>query len=300
MIISVSRRTDIPARYADWFYTRLKEGYVLSRNPMRYHQVSRISLHTKAVDGIVFWTKNPAPMLDRLELLSPFPYYFQFTLTSYGKDIEPGVPSKSSEIIPIFQRLADLIGPEKVIWRYDPIMLTAKYTYAYHQEYFYAIAKRLAGYTRKCVISFLDDYKGAGARLHDCGMVCMDEPVQRNMASSLSYIARSFQMDVETCAEKIDLSSMGIKHTKCIDGGLLDKIRGYPIKYAKDRNQRADCCCNASVDIGSYNTCLNGCLYCYANHAPGLITKALQEHNPLSPMLTGHVGPDDMVTDRIR
>ena len=267
---------------------------------MLYHQVSRISLAPQDVDGFVFWTKNPAPMLDRLSLLAPYTYYFQFTLTSYGKDIEPGVPSKSTDIIPTFQRLSDAIGPDRVIWRYDPILLSTKYTFEYHQEYFYEIARRLSGYTSKCIISFLDDYRGAGARLQACGLIPIDKTVQYKLADALAGIARGFHMAMDTCAEKMDLSTLGIGHAKCIDGSLLDVIRGYPIKTSRDKNQRPECGCDASVDIGSYNTCENGCLYCYANHAPGLIAKAVKEHDTHSPLLTGHLEPDDAVKERIR
>ncbi len=300
MIISASRRTDIPARYAEWFYNRLRDGYVLGRNPMRFHQVMRISLAPEDVDGIVFWTKNPYPMLSQITSLAPYAYYFQFTLTSYSNDMEPGVPLKSSTIIPTFQRLAELIGPDRVIWRYDPILFSGKYTAEYHKEYFYEIARRLYGYTNKCIISFLDDYRSACARLQACGLTPVDEAVQTQLAGTIASTARSFQMTIETCAEKMDLSTHGIGHAKCIDGSLLDKIRGYSLKALKDKNQRPHCGCDASVDIGSYNTCQNGCLYCYANHAPELIAKAVREHDPFSPLLTGKIGPSDEIKARAK
>ena len=128
MIISASRRTDIPAYYSDWFCNRLREGFVCVRTPMNFHQVSRIALSSDVVDGIVFWTKDPRPLMPRLEELRAYPYYFQFTLTPYGKDMEPGLPDKGAVLLPAFQMLSDMIGPERVIWRYDPILLTARYT----------------------------------------------------------------------------------------------------------------------------------------------------------------------------
>lgn len=158
MIISASRRTDIPTYYSDWFFNRIKEGFVFVRNPMNAHQISRIDLRPDVVDGIVFWTKNPLPMLDRLDLLKEYTYYFQFTLTSYGEDVESNIPSKSNVIIPSFQRLSDKLGPERVIWRYDPIFLSQKYSIDYHIHYFEMLAKRLSLYTKKCTISFLDYY----------------------------------------------------------------------------------------------------------------------------------------------
>ena len=158
MIISASRRTDIPTYYSEWFMQRIKEGYVLARNPMNAHQVSRISLNPEVVDGIVFWTKNPLPMLDKLPLLKDYMYYFQFTLNGYEQDVEAGVPPKDKFIVPGFQRLSDMLGPERVIWRYDPILLNNKYTFNYHVQRFAELAKQLAPYTKQCTISFLDMY----------------------------------------------------------------------------------------------------------------------------------------------
>ena len=126
MIISASRRTDIPAFYAEWFFNRIKEGYVLVRNPMNYHQVSKISLSPAVVDGIVFWTKNPLPMMTRLDELREYPYYFQFTLTPYGKEMEPGLPSKKAVLIPVFRELSRKLGPDRLVWRYDPILLNPR------------------------------------------------------------------------------------------------------------------------------------------------------------------------------
>ncbi len=298
MIISASRRTDIPACYPDWFFRRIKEGFVLARNPMNFHQISKISLSPDVVDGIVFWTKNPAPMMERLDELSDYTYYFQFTLTSYGKDVEPGVPVKSGEVIPTFLRLADKIGPDRVIWRYDPILISQKYDACYHQEYFYEIAKRIKDHTRKCIISFLDFYKGAASRLKSLELVETDEARKRELARSLMMIAGSFGLALETCAEEMDLSEYGIGHAHCIDAKLFEKLRGQPLRIEKDKNQRPTCGCFASIDIGMYDTCRNGCKYCYANHNAAAVKSNVSKHDPNSPLLSGEVGPDDVVKER--
>lgn len=298
MIISASRRTDIPACYPDWFYQRIREGYVLTRNPVRFHQVSKVSLSPEMVDGIVFWTKNPAPMLNRLDELNAYACYFQFTLTSYGKDIEPGVPAKGSEVIPTFQRLSEQVGPERVIWRYDPILLNEKYTIDYHLEYFYEIARRLNGCTSKCVISFVDRYQNTQRNVELLGLLEIRNETKRLLAKSLSQTARSFGMSMDTCAEEIDLDAYGIGHSKCIDGNLLGKLRGYPLNVSKDKNQRPNCGCDASVDIGMYNTCKNGCKYCYANYSPGALSTASNNHDPLSPLLIGSIGDNDIIKER--
>jgi len=140
MILSVSRRTDIPNYYSEWFYNRIREGFLYVRNPMNPHQISKISLSSDIVDCIVFWTKNPANMMPRLDELQNYKYYFQFTLTGYGKDIEPNIPNKRKDLIKTFQNLSERIGSEKVIWRYDPILLNEKYISEYHIKAFKEIA----------------------------------------------------------------------------------------------------------------------------------------------------------------
>lgn len=158
MILSASRRTDIPNYYMDWFLRRIREGYVDVRNPINPHQISRIALSPSVVDCIVFWTKNPENMLPHLGELAAYPYYVQFTLTSYGRDIEPNLPDKKDRLIPTFQALSSKIGKERVVWRYDPIFLNQRYTVSYHLAAFSEIARRLRGYTERVVISFIDLY----------------------------------------------------------------------------------------------------------------------------------------------
>ena len=158
MIISCSRRTDIPAFYSDWFMNRIREGFVLVRNPLNAIQVRRISLLPSDVACIVFWTKDPVPLLDRFNLLQDYSYYFQFTLTPYDKDIEPKLPPKK-KIIDTLLRLSDKIGAKRVIWRYDPILLSKRISSAYHVDHFGNMSGRLSGYTEKCIISFIDMYR---------------------------------------------------------------------------------------------------------------------------------------------
>lgn len=274
MIISASRRTDIPAHYFPWFLERLRAGFVEVRNPMNPRQVSRIGLSPEAVDGIVFWTKNPTPMLDKLDTLDSYMYYVQFTVTSYGRDVEPGVPSKNRVIVPAFQRLAEKLGPERVIWRYDPIFLTPVYNMDYHLRWFEALAKRLAPCTRQCTVSFLDYYRGTAGRLAPLSPLPFPPEQQGSLAGRLAEIARGYGLEMKSCAEEADLSRYGIGHASCIDGQLFERLLGRPLNLKKDRSQRPACGCAASRDIGAYDTCPNGCLYCYANHSE----KALREN----------------------
>lgn len=290
MIISCSRRTDIPAFYSDWFFNRLQEGFVLVRNPMNPHQVRNVSLVPPDVDCIVFWTKYPAPMLNRLHLLKDYHYYFQFTITPYGKDIEPNLPSKT-EIIDTFLKLSDKIGKKRMIWRYDPILLSANINIDYHLEHFHNMASQLAGHTGKCIISFIDMYNHIKRRMADLTVRPPDEAEMNKLALQLARIAENFKMKVATCAEEIDLADSGIEHGQCVDDRLISELTGKNLKIAKDKSQRKFCGCVASIDIGEYNTCGHGCRYCYANVNQKKIEKSRFLHYSQSLFLSGDYSP---------
>nr|WP_315024338.1 DUF1848 domain-containing protein [uncultured Aminipila sp.] len=298
MIISASRRTDIPNYYFDWFTNRLKERFVLVSNPMNYNQVSKIDLSPEVVDCIVFWTKNPAPMLDSIKQLKDYNYYFQFTLTSYGSDMEINVPSKSRNLIDTFKRLSDQIGPEKVIWRYDPILMNNKYNQEYHMEYFAKIARELGHYTEKCIFSFIDFYPKIKTSLTEMGASEPDDLEKLAMVKTLQKITQQYGLDLETCAENMDLSHIGINHGKCIDDVLIERITGYPIISKKDKNQRMECGCIESIDIGAYDTCRNGCKYCYANHSPVTVGNKIQNYEVNSPILCSTITENDRIKER--
>ena len=298
MIISASRRTDIPTYYSDWFFNRLKAGYVLVRNPMNYHQISRITLSPDTIDGIVFWTKNPVPMLPHLPELEGYNYYFQFTVTAYGKDAEPNIPSKNTVIIPAFQQLSKMIGRERVIWRYDPIFLNAKYTMEYHCRCFRALAARLGEYTEKCTVSFLDLYRNTVKNTKPLNILPETKEQQIELMQKFSEIARKYGICIDTCSEAIDFDWLGITHACCIDKERFERIGKCKLDVEKDHSQRPECGCVASIDIGTYNTCKNGCLYCYANYSHDAVKRNMQGHDPLSPLLFGEVGPQDTIHER--
>ena len=285
MIISVSRRTDIPAYYADWFFGRLKEGYALVRNPRNPAQITRVPIDPESVNGFVFWSKNPSPMLVRLNLLNQYTYYFQFTVTPYGTDLEPNVPDKKNIIIPAFRRLADSIGAKRVIWRYDPILLNSRYNFAYHLRAFDAIAKALCGATEKCIFSFVDSYKNTFHNKAALDLSNISCEQQHMFAKELSLIAKGYGIALETCAEQIDLSAFCIDHAHCIDASLIQSLAGNKLPLKKAHGQRSLCGCAQSVDIGAYNSCENGCLYCYANYSKALVRKNLADYDLSSPLL---------------
>lgn len=297
MIISASRRTDIPAFYSEWFLNRLEEGYALVRNPMNYNQVSRVMLTPSKVDCIVFWTKNPANMLDRLWRLSEYKYYFLITITGYGHTIERSVPSRDA-IVESFKALSERIGSEKTIWRYDPIILTDTIDTEYHRRNFHVLASQLSGYTEKCIISFVDVYKKCRRNMEGLNIVPFDGDKMTEVAKKLSKIAAAYDISMETCCEAVDLTSVGIQHGKCIDAGLISRITGRNVKIQKDKNQRDLCGCAASIDIGAYNTCTHGCLYCYANYSDKTVQRNVLNHQPKSPLLVGTIKPEDRITER--
>lgn len=298
MILSASRRTDIPNYYSEWFYNRIKEGFLHVRNPINVHQISEIKITPDVVDCIVFWTKNPLPMMERLDELKAYQYYFQFTLTGYGNDVEVNVPDKKASMIPIFCSLSDRIGRERVIWRYDPIFFSDKYTAQYHIKAFTSLAEALNGYTDKCVISFVDMYAKNRKRMESLSSYDLDEGELRKFAKELSGIANDNHMTVASCAEKMDLDNCGIVHNCCIDKTLIEKITGYKLKAGKDKNQRPECGCMESVDIGAYHTCKNGCVYCYANESEKSVARNASKYDPASPLLCSHVETGDRVSLR--
>ena len=297
MIISASRRTDIPAYYSDWFFRRLKDGFVDVRNPMNPHMVSRVKITPEVTDCIVFWTKNAKPMLSRLGELKDYHYYFQFTLNPYSQLIEKHVPKKTI-LLDVYKELADKIGGDRVMWRYDPILITPEITVDYHIKYFAELAKRLKGYAETCVISFVDLYKKTG---RNTAYLSMREPSIfeiRQMARKFSEVAAETGLKLVTCSEIENLDEYGIKHGCCIDKPLIEKLCGYRLDVGKDKNQRKECGCVSSIDIGAYNTCRHGCAYCYANFNQKRVDELAANHNPESTMITGEVGTDDVVKMR--
>lgn len=298
MIISASRRTDIPAFYSDWFLERIREGFVLVRNPLNIHQVSKIRLTPDVVDFIVFWTKNPEPLINNLDKLQDYHYYFQFTLNSYSSDIEEFVPNKGKYIISTFKKLSDKIGKEKVIWRYDPIFINSKYNTEYHIENFEKLAKQLSDYTEKCTISFIDLYKKTEKNLKDTNIIQLNEENIRNISKNLISIAQTYNLKMDTCAEKIDLSDLGIERAHCIDAKLMERLTNYKYCLNKDKNQRKECGCVESIDIGAYNTCQNGCKYCYANYNKTISNNKYLKLDNSSQLLCDSIKNNDKIFEK--
>jgi len=297
MIISASRRTDIPAFYSDWFLNRIKEKYVLVRNPFNKNLLSRIDLHPEKIDCIVFWTKNPKNIISKLGKLKDYKYYFQFTLNPYDTTIELKV-SKKDQLIKTFKELSQKIGAEKVIWRYDPIFLTKKMDITYHIKYFTYLAKLLSPHTEKCIISFLDLYKKCEKNIKALEAKVPDRNDINSLVFEFKNASELYGLKIETCSEEIELMDFGIEHGHCIDQILIERIIGYKIKANKDKYQRSACGCIESTDIGEYNTCSHNCLYCYANYNQAIVKNNILKHDPHSPILIGQISKNFTIKDR--
>jgi len=238
-------------------------------------------------------------MLDRLFKIDEkgIPYYFQFTITPYGKDMEPGLPEDKGVLIETFQKLSEMLGPQRVIWRYDPILINEKYSVGFHCRAFEKCATLLEGHTERVVISFLDmDYNNTKA-IQKLGIRDGSADEKNQMAKFMADTARTRGMSLETCAEDINLDAYGINHGRCIDPLLIEEISGKHLSTKgrkKDGNQRELCGCIGSVDIGSYNTCKHACAYCYANYSQAAISGNVAQHHPGSAVLIGEVNPDEL------
>ena len=300
MIVSASRRTDIPAFYSDWFFNRLRDGFAWVRNPMNPRQVSEIPLTPRSVDCFVFWTKNPAPMLARhadelVKMATPF--YFHITITPYGRSIEPAVARKE-EVLSSFAALARLVGRERVIWRYDPIIFTDTIDIAYHLKHFTDIAEFLAPHPDKCVISFLDIYRKIQHNMREIGAFDPPEEAKHELCRKLHSVATQAGMQIAACAEAADFSADGITRNRCIDPDLIARLCGETLSIPKDKHQRKECLCAESVDIGAYNSCAHLCRYCYANADRARVEANAAEHDPGYPMLFGKMAENDRLYKR--
>ncbi len=290
MIISASRRTDIPAFYSKWFRNRLDAGFCLVQNPFRKSQISRISLRREEVDAFVFWTRNPDPFLEALDAVDAggFPYYFLFTLTGYGLPLEPSVPAVDSAVESL-KRLSRRLGSERVVWRYDPIIYRRGITPAWHLENFSRLAERLCGHVVAVKVSFLDLYRKTNRRMAAIDGFAPEDPAAGpgalDLLASMARIAAGNGMRIETCAEDLNLSGTGASRGACIDLPLLERLCSGPIRADKDPGQRPLCMCVSSKDIGTTDSCGHGCVYCYANSSIEAGKKGLSRHDPFGPSL---------------
>lgn len=295
MILSVSQRCDIPAYFSKWFYQRIKEGYADVRTPFNPKLVHRVNLSRENVDLIVFMSKNPLPMMDRLDELIGYNCCFQITITPYHSDIE-NVHDKG-KIIEAVRLLSQRYGRHAVIVRYDPILLNQRYTIDYHMSAFAKLCKQLTGFIDTIIFSYIDEYKNTRRHEAELQLIHISDALMIEIAKGLAAIAHKYDIHLQTCGEKIDVECLGIQKGSCISHSLLkafDIYTAYPL--AKTRGEGCDCL--AYTDLGAYNCCVNGCKYCYANYDESMIKSNMSQHDPMSSMLIGHLNSEDKWIDK--
>ena len=293
MVLNVSGRTDIVAFYSDWFIERYKEGYIDVRNPFYPKLISRI--YFKNVDLILFCTKNPIPILDKLKYIDK-PILFHVTLTPYKKDIEPNVLPKGI-IIEAIKKLSKVIGIDNLTIRYDPIFISEKYNLDYHIKAFDKLCSLLNGYVNKIIVSFIDDYKNVRKNEKILNFREFTEKDYEIIGKNFSRIAKENSMTVQTCFENRNLVEYGFIKGECLSHELAYKLTRKKYKTWKAR-KGANCNCVEMVDIGVYNSCKHFCKYCYANYDEKQVNNNFNSHFKDSSLLVGRIEKDDLIKER--
>lgn len=298
MIINTGGRTDTVQYYTEWLLNRFSEGYALSRNPLFPKKISRYELDPDTVDCVVFCSKNHKPILPRLhEITDRFNTYFFYTITAYGVDLEPGVPS-IQESINTLKSLSGIVGKQRLTWRYDPVLLTKKYTIDYHRETFEYMASELAPYVDRCVFSFVEMYKKVELNMAEIIPLTREDIEQ--LAELLGSIAKKHQITLQICGTDEDFTRYGIQTAGCMTLEVLGYANGVAFKKLKHKGMRHGCHCIETRDIGAYETCPNGCKYCYANKDPRKAAENYKLHDPHSPLLLGWVNEDDEIKQSVQ
>lgn len=294
MILFASGRTDIPAFYSNWFINRVKAGFVDVRNPFNQKLVSRI--YFSDVDLIMFCSKNPLPMINKLDILK-VPVLFHVTITPYGKDVEPNIPDKRL-IIEGVKKLSLVLGIDNVVVRYDPIFLSDKYNVDYHIKAFDKLCKNLNGYVNKIIVSFMDEYKNVRSNKNILKYRAFTREDYKKIGEAFSKSAMDNGMSVQTCFEDEDLTQYGFVKGECLSHELAYILTGKKFKSSNVRKEKK-CECVQMVDIGDYNSCMHMCKYCYANYDEKAVSSNFERHDDnSSSLLIGSIQSDDVIKVR--
>ncbi len=295
MLINVGIRTDIINHYSEWLFNRFREGYTYSRNPLFPNKVTRYELVPDKVDAVLFCSKNYTPALPRLhEITEKFNSLFYYTVTPYGKDLEPNIPDRE-ERIKTLRELSRLVGKERVIWRYDPVLLTKKYTLEYHLEAFAELAESIAPYVSRCIFHFVEVFP----KLHHYlpQLVLFSESEKRRLAEGFGSIARKYGLPLQTCFTVKGAQYDGVTTAACTTLNMIGLANSCSFKEIAHNGNKRGCSCIESRDLGWYNTCPNGCRYCNVNYDAEEIRKNRGLHDPLSPIFIGSISKNDTVME---
>lgn len=293
MILFASGRTDIPAFYSNWFINRVEAGFADVRNPFNQKLVSRI--YFSDVDLIMFCSKNPLPMINKLDILK-VPVLFHVTITPYGKDVEPNIPDKRL-IIEGVKKLSLVLGIDNVVVRYDPIFLSDKYNVDYHIKAFDKLCKNLNGYVNKIIVSFMDEYKNVRSNKNILKYRAFTREDYKKIGEAFSKSAHDNGMSVQTCFEDEDLTEYGFVKGECLSHELAYILTGKKFKSSNVRKEKK-CECVQMVDIGDYNSCMHMCKYCYANYDEKAVSNNFERHDDNSSLLIGSIQRDDVIKVR--
>lgn len=295
MIVNTGARTDSAQWYPRWLLRRFEEGFVFVRNPLFPHKVTRYELDPAVVDCVEFCSKNYAPLLPRLqEITGRFNTHFHYTITAYGRDIEPGVPSIDDSVETLYE-LERLVGARRICWRYDPVLLTGDYSIERHLSTFAYLCERLATHVDRCIFSFVERYKKLDQNFPGLKPLTMEE--RDTLARGLGRSAAAHGLPIQTCGNNGLWPQYGIGVSGCTTLAMLGAANGIEFRQLRHKGQRAGCGCFESRDIGAYDSCPNGCRYCYANRSPEKALENYRErHDPDSPLLLGHLQDGDEVS----
>ncbi len=293
MIINTGSRTDTVQYYTPWLLKCFEQGFVYSRNPMFPNKITKYELNPEVLDCIIFCSKNYEPILPYIKTITnKFNTYFHYTITAYGKDIEPNVPDIDKSIETLIQ-LSEIVGKQRIAWRYDPILLTKKYTKEIHYKTFDYMAKNLSPYIDRCIFSFVEMYQKLKTNMPE--IILLNNQDKDELAKNIGNIAQKYNIIIQTCATSNNYEQYGILKSGCLTAEILGKANNIKFKQIKHSGNRHDCNCLECRNIGDYDTCPNGCKYCYANQNPTIAKLNYEKHNPNSQLILGDINENDEI-----
>lgn len=293
MIINTGGRTDTVQYYSDWLIERFKEGFMYSRNPMFPNKIIKYELTPSLIDCVVFCSKNYEPILAKLhEITDKFNSYFYYTITAYGTDVEPNVPT-IDQSIETLKKLSQIVGKHKLTWRYTPILLTEKYTKKVHYETFEYIMKSIAQYIDRCIVGFVRMYPKVITNMPE--IIPINDNDKNEIMQNIGQISAKYHVKTQVCATSEDYRKFGIIKSGCMTTEILGKANNITFKKLNQKGNREGCMCIETRNIGDYDTCPNGCKYCYANNNANAAKKNYLNHNPHSPFILGNFNPEDEI-----
>jgi len=296
MILMIDSRTDIVQYYSKWLENRFNEGFLYVRNPSAPTKVQKIILDHEHIDAIIFTSKNYEPGLEFIKKIDKeYPCMYQYTITGYDVDIEPGVPFFYQSCATLI-RLSNIVGPEKVFWRYDPVFLSDKYDLWWHHLNFQMLCSKLYGHVNRCIYSYVNLYDKV--RRHMPELEDWNDEKKIEVAKTLGIIAKNCNIPIQTCNCHLDLTEYGVGKSGCLTKELLNNVLDLNVKDLKPNGTLGCGFCYPVVNIGEYNTCLNKCKYCYASSDFDACEKNFAKHDPDSPYLIGHGTSMDEVYER--